>query len=219
MVTDARVDAWTGALYGNALLAGRGRLFLRGANGRLLPLELDRWCARADSCDLTVLSRCEGPVLDIGCGAGRLVEALLTQGHRALGIDVCASAVITTLRRGGRAHRASVFDPLPEEGRWGTALLIDGNIGIGGDPPRLLRRTRQLVRSRGLLLLETAAADINARHRVRIEDDLGNRGPAFPWASVGCRALLRVAPAAGWRVMDHWSTAQGRHFSALTALP
>ena len=42
------------------------------------------------------------------------------------------------LRLGGPALRRSVFDPLPGEGRWGTALLLDGNIGIGGDPRALL---------------------------------------------------------------------------------
>ncbi|MFE0421838.1 class I SAM-dependent methyltransferase [Streptomyces sp. NPDC058953] len=211
-------EPWTGSAYGSALLAGGGRLFLRGADGWLLPLELDRWCGRADSCDLAVLRRCEGPVLDIGCGAGRLVEALASRGHRALGIDVCASAVVSTFRRGGSARLGSVFDPLPDEGRWGTALLIDGNIGIGGAPLALLERTRQLVRPGGLLLVETAAADIDTLHHVRIDDALGARGAAFPWARVGRRALLRHALTAGWTDMDHWTTFRGRHFSALAAL-
>ncbi|MFE3021924.1 class I SAM-dependent methyltransferase [Streptomyces sp. NPDC059256] len=212
-------DPWTGSAYGSALLAGRGRLFLRGANGWLLPLELDRWCAQADSCDLAVLRRCEGPVLDIGCGAGRLVEALTVRGHRALGVDVCSSAVASTLRRGGQARLGSVFDALPCEGHWGTALLIDGNIGIGGFPPALLERTRQLVRPGGLLLVETAADHIDARHRVHIDDGIGRRGAAFPWASVGRRALVRYALTAGWTARDHWTTSRGRHFSALAAVP
>ncbi|GLF98481.1 class I SAM-dependent methyltransferase [Streptomyces yaizuensis] len=212
-------DPWTGTAYDCALLAGRGRLFLRGTNGWLLPLELDRWCARADSCDLAVLRRCEGPVLDIGCGAGRLVEALTVRGHRALGIDICVSAVVCTVLRGGRARLGSVFDALPGEGQWGTVLLIDGNIGIGGVPSVLLERARQLVRPGGRLLVETVAADVDARHHVRIDDGLGKRGAAFPWASVGRRALLRYARTAGWTATEHWTTSRRRHFSALTASP
>lgn len=217
-MTDTPLDAWAAPAYDSALRVGRGRLFLRGANGWLLPLELDRWCAPADACDLDVLRRCRGPVLDIGCGAGRLVEALALRGHHALGIDVCRSAVETTVRRGGQARYSSVFEPLPDEGRWGTTLLIDGNIGIGGDPPRLLQRARDLVRSGGLLLVETAVDPLDGRHWVWIDDGHETHGPAFPWATVGRLALLRYALATGWTPVDHWTTSRGRNFSALHAL-
>ena len=43
------------------------------------------------------------------------------------------------MRRGGAALRRDVFAPLPGEGRWYTALLADGNVGIGGDPVALLQ--------------------------------------------------------------------------------
>lgn len=217
VMTGARAGSWSDDLYGAALTTGRGRLFLRVTNGRLLRMDIDRWCARADACDLAVLRRCDGPVLDIGCGAGRLVEALSRRGQRVLGIDVCSAAVVSTLQRGGPARRVSVFDALPEEGMWGTALLLDGNIGIGGDPTALLGRTRQVVRPGGLLLVETADTDADARYRVRIDDGLGNRGALFPWAVVGRRALHGHAVARGWRVTECWTTSRGRHFSVLTA--
>ena len=36
---------------------------------------------------------------------------------------------------------------MPGEGRWETALLADGNIGIGGHPARLLRRVHDAARA------------------------------------------------------------------------
>ena len=36
--------------------------------------------------------------------------------------------------RGATVLQRDIFGPLPGEGRWGTALLFDGNVGIGGDP-------------------------------------------------------------------------------------
>ncbi|WP_327418492.1 hypothetical protein [Streptomyces sp. NBC_01233] len=137
--------AWSSGSYAQAMHTPQRALSLRDAEGWHFPLDLERWCGPADEADRTVLRRCTGRVLDIGCGAGRLVEALTGRGREVLGIDVCPCAVITTVCRGGSAVSRSVFDPLPDEGRWGTALLIDGNIGIGGDPRRLLRHVRALV--------------------------------------------------------------------------
>src|SRR5690606_38044438 len=118
-------DPWSADPYADALRAGRGPLFLRRTDGWLLPLDVERWCAEPDPADLDVLGRCEGAVLDVGCGPGRLVAALGARGHRALGIDVSEAAVAHTVGRGGQALLRSVFDPLPGTGRWGTALLAD----------------------------------------------------------------------------------------------
>ncbi|OAH14871.1 class I SAM-dependent methyltransferase [Streptomyces jeddahensis] len=208
---------WSGGdPYSDALRAGRGPLFLRRADGWLLPLDVERWCARADPADLSALRRCEGSVLDIGCGPGRLVAALAARGHPALGIDVSEAAVAHTLRLGGRALCRSIFDPLPDEGSWGTALLIDGNIGIGGDPGALLDRVAQVLSPGGLLIAEAAPVDVDERVEVRVDDGHGAMGGLFPWARLGSQALLRCARRLGWRPTAQWS-AGGRPFVALRA--
>ncbi|WP_416237817.1 methyltransferase domain-containing protein [Streptomyces sp. NEAU-W12] len=208
-------SSWSADPYSDALRTGRGPLFLRRADGWLLPLDVERWCAAADAADLDVLARCEGTVLDVGCGPGRLVAALGARGRRGLGIDVSEAAVARTVRCGGQALRRSVFDPLPGTGRWGTALLMDGNIGIGGDPPALLARMAQLLLPGGLLLVETAShPDVDERALVQVTDAHGSPGPAFPWARLGTPALLRHADHGGWRTDARWSTGE-RCFVAL----
>nr|WP_310717990.1 methyltransferase domain-containing protein [Streptomyces lydicus] len=203
--------SWGADPYAEALRSGRGPLFLRRSDGWLLPLEVERWCAGPDAADRSALRRCEGTVLDIGCGPGRLVAALAAQGRRALGIDVSPAAVARTAATGGTALHRSVFDPLPDEGRWGTALLLDGNIGIGGDPRALLARSAELVGRSGLLLVETTPADLDERVQVRVERGCpgGSRTPGepFPWARVGTPALLRHAAATGWTAVEQWSVA------------
>lgn len=227
----AATAAWSDDPYADALRAGRGPLFLRRTDGWLLPLDVERWCARADAADLSALHRCEGAVLDIGCGPGRLVAALAARGRRALGVDVSEVAVERTLRLGGTALRRSVFDPLPGEGRWGTVLLVDGNIGIGGDPASLLRRAGGLLTHGGLIIAETSPVDIDERVHVRVDDGRhrpahrtgdgtgadpgdGPGGSHFPWARLGTPALLRYGRALGWLPVDQWE-AEGRPFVAL----
>ncbi|MFE9382197.1 methyltransferase domain-containing protein [Streptomyces sp. NPDC007025] len=210
----AHTGSWTEDPYTEALLLGRGPLYLRGPDGWSLTLEVERWCAVADAADLTVLDRCRGTVLDIGCGPGRMVAALREYGHAPLGIDLNATAVEHTRRRGGRALRRSVFDPLPASGDWDTAVLIDGNVGIGGDPLLLLRRIAELVRPGGLLLVEVAGEDVDERRQVRMENARGGAGTPFPWARLGTAALHRTARAAGWTPEDTWSK-DTREFTAL----
>ncbi|MGW2651402.1 class I SAM-dependent methyltransferase [Streptomyces sp. NPDC001393] len=210
--------AWaTADPYSAALRTGRGPLFLRRTDGWLLPLEVERWCGRADQVDREVLDRCEGAVLDVGCGPGRLVAELAARGRTVLGIDVSAAAVDHTVQLGGQALRRSVFEPLPGEGRWDTVLLMDGNIGIGGEPSVLLERVAALLRPGGLLIAETVPGHVDERARVQVVDTVGASratGTPFPWARLGTPALLRYARRAGWRSVAQWS-AGGRCFAAL----
>ncbi|MFJ3659904.1 class I SAM-dependent methyltransferase [Streptomyces sp. NPDC090119] len=218
MSTVTAPPAWAASdPYATALRTGRGPLFLRRGDGWLLPLDVERWCAAADAVDRAVLDRCEGAVLDVGCGPGRLVAELAVRGRHALGVDVSEAAVARTHTAGGRALHRSVFDPLPGEGRWGTVLLMDGNVGIGGDVPALLHRMRELLSPEGLLIVETVPGDVDERARVRVVDMAhggGAVGEPFPWARVGTPALLRRARHGGWPETVQW-TAGERCFVAL----
>lgn len=193
-----------------------GPLNLVSTDGRVLPLAIQRYLADADDADYTVLDECVAPVLDVGCGPGRIVHALSSLGMAALGVDIAVVAVALTVQRGAPALIRSVFDRVPGEGRWPTVLVLDGNIGIGGDVAELLGRLRKLMAPGGSLIVEasTAGPDTDDVLDVRFSTDEELMGPQFPWAVVGGRALVRYAERAELRVAGYWS-AGGREFARL----
>lgn len=210
-------------------LAMYGATLRRAARGKGAPLTLlddtgaPRWIADAltwsgavDHSDRSVLRRCAGPTLDIGCGPGRLTAALHRAGVPALGVDISAEAVRQTRQRGAAAMHCSVFQPLPDEGGWQHVLLIDGNIGIGGDPIRLLHRANRLVSRCGSVLVELAAPGVGAWSApVRLTDGV-RRSEHFHWAVVGVDDLADLAEAAALRIADLWQET-GRWFAELSA--
>jgi SAM-dependent methyltransferase len=198
-------------LYEEALRIPGPALMLRSAVGHALPMQVERWCGPPDGADEELLRRCRGPVLDIGCGPGRLTIALAERGIPVLGVDISPAAVARVRQAGVSALHRSVFDPLPGQGRWVTALLADGNIGIGGYPDELLRRCARLLAPGGALLIEVERDDVDERLTAWLEHADGRRGPLFPWARLGASALLRLAAAAGLYLREEWHQA-GRSF-------
>ncbi|MBP2340714.1 SAM-dependent methyltransferase [Saccharothrix coeruleofusca] len=160
-----------------------------------VPLPVGRWRGEADAADEVLLRACGGPTVDLGCGPGRLVAALVRRGVVALGVDSSAVAVALTRSRGAPAVRRDLFGRLPGAGRWSHALLADGNIGIGGDPVALLRRAGKLLRRGGSVLVEVDPPGCGLRReRARIAG-----GPWFDWARLDAAALAAAARRAGLR--------------------
>jgi SAM-dependent methyltransferase len=187
---------------------------LRVEDGRVVALDVRRWMAATDQVDEKLLERARGPVLDVGCGPGRHVRALHTRGVTALGLDISPTAVALARRRGAPVMRRSVFDSLPGHGRWRTALLLDGSVGIGGDPVALLRRVREILHPRGRVLVEVEPSHVPTESMVvRIETHL-SESPWFPWARVSVEGVDDLAAEAGMVHAESWEDG-GRWFSVL----
>jgi SAM-dependent methyltransferase len=214
------------AVYGAALRRAEsgqdGRLCLVDPVGAPVRwLDTAEWSFGLRPGDAGLLERCGTRTLDLGCGPGRLTAALELSGHEVLGVDISPQAVRATRRRGASALLGDVFGPIPDEGHWSTALLADGNVGIGGDPVRLLRRCRELVgvgspnsASRAVL------AEVEPPGARSWQGELALRAgntvsSGFAWAFVGVDDVADVARQAGLRVTDIWQEAQ-RWFACLS---
>jgi SAM-dependent methyltransferase len=185
-------------------------------DGTTMDLDVGRYADEPPKEELELLGHVGGPVIDVGCGAGRHVLALLRRRVSALGIDPSPQAAAIASIRGAPVLQRSIFDPLPGVGRWESALLFDGNIGIGGSPLFLLARIRALLRRGGTLIAELSAPHIPSRSmRVRIVVS-GEFSRWFDWSVVSAADVRAVAQEAGFSVQSV-RNAGDRWFAVLVA--
>jgi SAM-dependent methyltransferase len=159
-------------------------------------------CGADEEFDDAVVAMCNGPTIELGCGPGRLVSRLVRRGVPALGVDRSATAIRLAGRCGAPALLGDVFQPLPGIGCWQTVLLIDGNVGLGGDPRRILGRAAELLARGGRCVAEFDAEVIGIRASwIRLES--GRQvGPWFRWAWVGLDSAAMLAREVGLRMTE-----------------
>ena len=209
-----------GEPYARALKAADSRvLYLEELHGdeslSSSSMDFARWNGAADRVDVSLLTSVKGPVLDVGCGPARMVRAAVAMRLEVLGLDVSPTAVELGRAAGLPMHEGSVFDSVPAEGEWHTVLLVDGNIGIGGDVAHLLERCGQLVAADGELVVEVHPDPArDHRYTGRLVDIHGAYSESFPWAEVGLRGVTRGASDVGLTLRQAWS-AGGRSFCRL----
>jgi SAM-dependent methyltransferase len=195
--------------------SGRTAAFtVRHPAGGLHRFEPEQWCREALAGDAALLAPCAGPqpTLDVGCGPGRLTAALALGGTPTLGIDLSPAAVRLARARGAMALCRDVFGPLPGAGRWQHLLLADGNVGIGGDPARLLARCRGLLAPGGRIHAELAPPGTPSWSG---RTSVTGSAALLPWAVLAVDDLAAPAAAARLRVRDT-RTEAGRWFATLT---
>lgn len=183
----------------SAALRGE-RCHVLGVGSGDLPLPVSVWTRKADASDRVLLGHCVGPTLDVGCGPGRMAEHLVRSGRAALGIDVVPEAVAQTRDRGVAALVRDVFEPLPGEGRWSSLLLADGNIGIGGDPRRLLARSAMLLAPGGRVVVDLAPPGTGVRTRSLQLRTAALQSEPFAWSTVAADLVGVVCGGLGLSV-------------------
>ncbi|WP_020500408.1 class I SAM-dependent methyltransferase [Sciscionella marina] len=180
--------------------------WLELASGERIELPVHRWRRAPDTEDAVLLGRCAGPTIDLGCGPGRFVAALTERGIPALGVDSSPIAIGLARARGAPVLHRDVFTALPRTGNWRHVLLADGNIGIGGDPERLLHRAARLLERGGSVLLELGPPGHGLRReRARIASR-----DWFHWAFLGADAVGPLADRAGLHRI--WSARAGQRW-------
>jgi SAM-dependent methyltransferase len=139
-----------------------------------------------------------GRILDVGCGAGKLLAHFREQGWETYGIDPSSSATAAAAQRGAQVHQGTLVDQPWQPGSFQLITFQDALEHID-DPIDALRRARALLAPGGLLLVQVP----NWRHWQR-RLLFGNRW--FPLdlprhqQHFSLRALQRLAQLSDLRV-------------------
>lgn len=161
--------------------------------------------------DETLLGLCRGRTIDLACGPGRLVEELRRRGMSAIGVDTSSAAVALGRERGAKTVLANIFDTVPHEGHWDTVLLVDGNIGIDGDPGRVIGRAHEIACNSGSVLVEVDSPGTGSVTECLRIEGRGAVGPWYDWARIDAASLIPLAAAAGLEYSESVAVCT-RHF-------
>lgn len=104
------------------------------------------------------LARFEGPVLDVGCGAGQHVCWLQDRGVSVVGVDASPGAVAAARARGGEDICLGDMFELPfERGQFRSLHCIGTQLGLAGSLPgisELLAEFARVTDERGVAVVD-----------------------------------------------------------------
>ncbi|MEL6640841.1 MAG: methyltransferase domain-containing protein [Pseudomonadota bacterium] len=187
--------------------------------------------------EAAALANAEGPLLDIGCGAGRHLLWAEAQSIVATGIDMSPGAVSCAMARGCREVIEGDVAAMDLGARqFATATLFGNNIGIGGSwegAVALLAAIGRVMRPEGRLALtslnvsrtenpqhlayhakNTAAGVPKGELTMRIHyKDLVD--PWIKWFHPQPEELRAIARNAGWHVADLVEDSNGFYWAGL----
>jgi 2-polyprenyl-3-methyl-5-hydroxy-6-metoxy-1,4-benzoquinol methylase len=104
-----------------------------------------------------VLSRSPRTVLDIGCGEGWLVRALVEHGISAIGVDAVPSLVDQAAHAGGGEFHVASYEEIAEGGLDVKVDVVVANFSLIGKESveGVLRRAPALLERDGSLIIQT----------------------------------------------------------------
>jgi SAM-dependent methyltransferase len=147
----------------------------------------------------------QGPVLDLGAGAGRAGLYLQERGLHVTAVEASPGAAEVCCRRGVADVRLGDVNDPPADRPWGTVLLLCGNLGLGGSwegNRRLLARLAELVTPGAVLVGDSVTPEGSPQVALRIR----YRGLVTPWwpqYNIPAGQMAALVDGTGWQIERH----------------
>ena len=163
-----------------------------------------------------------GRVLDIGCGAGRMMLYLKEKGLEVMGIDISPLAIEVCKKRGLKNVRVLPLTQVNSSLGWfDTILMFGGNFGLFGNPQRakrLLTRFHRMTSDQGRIIAVSCDPYMNtskdSREYKRYNQRRGRRRgylkfrirykkfvtPWQEWLLVSQKEMQSILKDSGWTI-------------------
>ncbi|MFW9844556.1 MAG: class I SAM-dependent methyltransferase [Candidatus Thorarchaeota archaeon] len=106
------------------------------------------------------IQHAKGKVLDIGCGAGRVLVHLKNLGHEVVGIDLALGAVEACRKRGIKnVFQMSAGNLEFPDGEFETIVMYGNNFGVLGDDDsiiKMLQLFHRITKDNGIIIAGSA---------------------------------------------------------------
>ena len=200
-------DAWGRALLDYLHNRDVPELLLETDGGKTVPAMHPEWFFRTydqwDWWERELLSPVtSGPVLDLGCGAGRTALYFQDRGLEITAVDSSPGAVESCRLRGVRDVRLGDLNDPPSDRQWATVLLLCGNLGLGGSwdgNRKLLARLAEISAPGAVLIGDSVNSTDSAASGLRIHYG----GSVTPWwrqRNVSADEVPALVEGTGWQV-------------------
>lgn len=147
----------------------------------------------------------QGPVLDLGAGAGRAALYLQQRGLGVTAVDASPGAVEVCRRRGVTDARLGDVNDPPADMPWAGVLLLCGNLGLGGSwegSRHLLARLAELAAPGAVLVGDsvTPAGPAHVNLRIRYRHLVT---PWWPQYNIPFAQMATLVEGTGWQLEQH----------------
>jgi SAM-dependent methyltransferase len=143
----------------------------------------------------------QGPVLDVGAGAGRMALKLQASGVEVVALDCEATCVELLRAKGVRNVVHADIRTFESTERFGAIVFMDSTFGLVGDVSavgELLNKLRSLLRPGGVVLVQDAEFVVpvtKLEWRFVFRDRIG---PYFCWLNFSFTGLSETVSPHGW---------------------
>jgi len=204
------------------------QLILEADDGTSMPAMEPAWFFQTSNewypWEKKTLDSLKGPILDLGCGAGRASLYLQEKGLEVTALDVSPNAVKVCRRRGIHDVRLGDLRNPPEDRHWRSVLMLCGNLGLAGgwnESRELLSQLARISTEGAILIGDTVDPTITddpeeieyqrkqvetGRYVGQVRLRLKYGDVISPWweqSNFTIRDLPRLVDDTGWSIWDH----------------